>query len=495
MFDRDLLTADPDAVASMLEISLDMTPTPEPPTSLVPATPRFVDSMLSWAADLLRNVDALCTEAATLRESIALIQQSVVVALANVQLHANNIKSATTELMRIAQKDFERMEQLLHQYTADLDILRRVRVHPQLVRRSASGGTASVLCDVVDVAHVHRVAASCRSAREDVRALYERVMETESRLARDLRDLTHEIEQTDVKPSIETYEQIVGLQEQVHAEHASLVSMCQRVESPSNPDWLHAQAKAEALYARETPILHTLDCLVQDRNELLYRDINLVQDISGLQSDFTELSALVAHTDVTLESSLNDGFQVLEHVHSMYGAYGALLAEAVRRSEFKRMYLAKAQCIAELMAKLSEKETKRRKRLWQDLNGAWPWESPCMDLSLPVFDITTRCHDSSSSTTYTQEDLAEFHAQLHALDREMRTIDSTRSVEHDVHTYMRRFASEPHNFEEDFCVLARRELGLEDMAESSEDEAIDSVDGNVDDDDDTTHEQSRRERA
>ena len=84
MFDRDLLTADPDAVASMLEISLDMTPTPEPPTSLVPATPRFVDSMLSWAADLLRNVDALCTEAATLRESIALIQQSVVVALANV---------------------------------------------------------------------------------------------------------------------------------------------------------------------------------------------------------------------------------------------------------------------------------------------------------------------------------------------------------------------------------------------------------------------------
>lgn len=132
MFDRDLLTADPDAVASMLEISLDMTPTPEPPTSLVPATPRFVDSMLSWAADLLRNVDALCTEAATLRESIALIQQSVVVALANVQLHANNIKSATTELMRIAQKDFERMEQLLHQYTADLDILRRVPVHPHL---------------------------------------------------------------------------------------------------------------------------------------------------------------------------------------------------------------------------------------------------------------------------------------------------------------------------------------------------------------------------
>lgn len=60
---------------------------------------------------------------------------------------------------------------------------------------------------------------------------------------------------------------------------------------------------------------------------------------------------------------------------------------------------------------------------------------------------------------------------------------------------MRRFASEPHNFEEDFCVLARRELGLEDVAESSEDEAIDSVDGNVDDDDDTTHEQSRRERA
>lgn len=168
MFDRDLLTADVDAVAPMLEVVLDVGRMPEPPTVGMSNSSRELDALRSWGADFMRNIDALCSEATELHDSIRMIQQSTIVALANIQLHAANIKSAADTLTSVAHKDFAWMQELLAHYASDLEILQRVPVHPQLFTSMAknceTGDNSTqprMLSDLFDTAQVRSAASAC----------------------------------------------------------------------------------------------------------------------------------------------------------------------------------------------------------------------------------------------------------------------------------------------------------------------------------------------
>lgn len=145
------------------------------------------------------------------------------------------------------------------------------------------------------------------------------------------------------------------------------------------------------------------------------------------------------------------------------------------------MYLNRAQRIAELMAKVSEKETLRRKRHTQIVNDAFPYNTISIETPLPLFDITTRRHDAAP--TITRRDEADFRAHLKALDSEAREAHLHPALEAAVLAYMAPLDLEPGDCDASFAAMARHELGLEEAL--SYDAGDDDDEEDEDDDDES----------
>ena len=492
IFDRDLLTSDTDSMVQMLAVSIENTPMTEPPMMLMGSTtpPRLWDAFKSWCYELQQHIRATYAEAESLYENIELIHRSTLVALAHVRLHASNIKSAAEKLASIALRDFAWMEELLVRNEKDMAILRRVPVHPQLLTSKSASTTTestsssvvrSTLSDLFDTERVRQSAQSCEHTFERLRKSYTQITQTEAQLNQDLHELAAEIEQTEIEPSNKTFQHMKKLQRELQDDCDAFVIENEKAGFRKPAEWLQIHHRAEVLRGQGAAALSTLDCLAQDRNELMQWHMNLVQDISSLQSDFSELGELMADTDTALEACVQNDFKVLNQVHTIYGAYGATLVEAVRRSEFTQMYLNRAQRIAELMAKVSEKETLRRKRHTQIVSDAFPYNTISIETPLPLFDITTRRHDAAP--TITRRDEADFRAHLKALDSEAREAHLHPALEAAVLAYMAPLDLEPGDCDASFAAMARHELGLEEAL--SYDAGDDDDEEDEDDDDES----------
>ena len=490
IFDRDLLTADTDSMVQMLAVSIENTPMTEPPMMLMGSTtpPRLWDAFKSWCRELQQHIQATYAESESLYENIELIHRSTLVALAHVRLHASNIKSAAEKLASIALRDFAWMEELLVRNEKDMAILRRVPVHPQLLASKSASTTTestsssvvrSTLSDLFDTERVRQSAQSCEHTFERLRKSYTQITQTEAQLNQDLHELAAEIEQTGIEPSNKTFQHMKKLQRELQDDCDAFVIENEKAGFRKPAEWLQIHRRAEVLRDQGAAVLSTLDCLAQDRNELMQWHMNLVQDISSLQSDFSELGELMADTDTALEACVQNDFKVLNQVHTIYGAYGATLVEAVRRSEFTQMYLNRAQRIAELMAKVSEKETLRRKRHTQIVSDAFPHNAISIETPLPLFDITTRRHDAAPNIT--RRDEADFRAHLKALDSEAREAHLHPALEAAVLAYMAPLDLEPGDCDASFAAMARHELGLEEALSYDADDDDDEEDEDDDD--------------
>ena len=479
-------------MVQMLAVSIENTPMTEPPMMLMGSTtpPRLWDAFKSWCHELQQHIRATYAEAESLYENIELIHRSTLVALAHVRLHASNIKSAAEKLASIALRDFAWMEELLVRNEKDMAILRRVPVHPQLLTSKSASTTTestsssvvrSTLGDLFDTECVRQSAQSCEHTFERLRKSYTQITQTEAQLNQDLHELAAEIEQTEIEPSNKTFQHMKKLQRELQDDCDAFVIENEKAGFRKPAEWLQIHHRAEVLRGQGANVLSTLDCLAQDRNELMQWHMNLVQDISSLQSDFSELGELMADTDTALEACVQNDFKVLNQVHTIYGAYGATLVEAVRRSEFTQMYLNKAQRIAELMAKVSEKETLRRKRHTQIISDAFPHNAISIETPLPLFDITTRRHDAAP--TITRRDEADFRAHLKALDSEAREAHLHPALEAAVLAYMAPLDLEPGDCDASFAAMARHELGLEEAL--SYDAGDDDDEEDEDDDDES----------
>ncbi|KAG8807209.1 oligomeric, coiled-coil, peripheral membrane protein, partial [Serendipita sp. 399] len=113
----------------------------------------------------------------------------------------------------------------------------------------------------------------------------------------------------------------------------------------------------------------------------------ILRQISALQSSIFALPGALS----SLESDLRvkGGFAHLQRLHGMAFAYGASVIEVVRRKEFGRFFIQRAQAMAEIMAKFSSSEKKRRQVYRGESLSLLPFATQGMDLQAPSLEIST----------------------------------------------------------------------------------------------------------
>lgn len=484
MFDRELLVADTDAVAPMLQVRIDPTLTCQPPLTEKPLRKR----VLEWLTEAQGTLQMRWEEASELDTALHLIDQSTYVALQNLEIHAQSVKTAVSKLESIAVKDFLSMEELLSRFEWDLAVLKRITVHPKFQNTkfgeehtSSSELASCTLAEYVDASEIRGVAQSCEKEMLALHETYSLTMKRELQLSLDLHDIVTEVKRTDLRPS-------EGLFAKIRASRTQAMALVESIRSclaPSNQVSVSDSLSGELctqlnrfcseLLMKEADMVQGVEELATDCNELQCRHLDLVQDIGSLQSDFAELSASVAQIDWALQSPPLRQFEHLQRLKRMCWAYGATLVEAVRRTEFTSRFLRQAQNVAELMAHVSELEITRRKKYVADIAPFLPWEPSAMELMPPVLDITTRRRDQSeSSIRFAREDVDEFFNQLETIDTELPHPHGLLLAA-DMREALRPLLHTLDDCEAEFHRTARQQLGLSLSRDALSDDDSDSL--------------------
>ncbi|SPO26544.1 related to ATG11 - required for mitophagy [Ustilago trichophora] len=514
VYNREFLYTDPTELAAELAEHAVLEPVPSiPDTELsFPPTPKSLEALVSWSAEIADLVTAhehICRD---LLQRITLIARSLQVALANLRDHADNIEKGAKALIDdVAQKELTRMQTLLQGYERDLRILGMVSIHPRLQSTSAqmanaaaassstsaqngnSNGQSAVtkpkhrtLGDYISKSKMSAVADACNRVYSELRERIERIETDLSLVRNDTQGLSEEVESTTPEVADETYQRVLEAETRTRQLQAFIHSTC----SPDAQGWPVADKidqqtfdqlvnSSNELLLLDEVVREGVQRLTQDRNDILERSLHLLIDISGIQSEFTETGSLLAAVDADLHSNKLDGFKHLNRLKNMLWAYGATVVEVVRRREFAKHFLGKSQSLAELMAKLSASEWKRRQFYRSDVSSLLPWEVKGMDDKPPSLEITTPRVSSEGMADLGLDDLKALYELLDQVDLRLREdaqgTEGAASPIPEVKAALQSLAAALQDLDDEFIHLVYHQLlNREDEEEGSDEEGDDT---------------------
>ncbi|PWZ00305.1 hypothetical protein BCV70DRAFT_190302 [Testicularia cyperi] len=515
VFNRDFLYTDPTELAAELAEHPILEPqlNPDDVELHFPPTPRSLETLVAWTAQLAQHASSYEQRCRDLYDRIASIARSTQIALLNLQSHASKIEQGASALIAdVADRELARMRGLLDGYERDLYILGMVQIHPRLQSTSSSsslgantGGNANsasnsgtgtsagngskprhrTLGDYISKTKMSAVADACTKVFNDLRGRIDQVREELAVTRKDTSDLAAEVEATNPEISHETYQRVLEAEQHARTLHAFIHDTC----SPDAQGWPVADRLDHATFERvvagfdELVLLdevarEAVQRLTQDRNDILERSLHLLIDISSLQSEFAETGALLAAVDADLHSNKLDGFKHLSRLKNMLWAYGASVVEVVRRREFAKHFLGKSQSLAELMAKLSASEWKRRQLYRSDVSSLLPWEVKGMDDKPPSLEITTPRVSSEALADLGIEDLEALFQVLDQVDHKLRETSANNQTSSpspipEVKAALQRLAAALQDLDEEFVQLVHIQLlgEEEELASDEEDES------------------------
>lgn len=399
VFNRDYLYADIDVVAGELAEQPSLAAPLSPVQLVQPPTPRSLESITQWSHGTLENIQAHVSTSRDHHAALSTMQRSISVALLNLVSHSGTVTSDSLAIRTDCDRDLDRMSNLLHGYQQELEILSLVQVDSRIASNSEAHATSSskrTLGDFVSRAKMGTVAEACNKVYLELKSTLDNLKSNARQLETDTADLRHEVEGSNIDPSQKTLNDALRCEANARDTAVFLIESC----SPDTNGWPVAdkldgltldqiQQNIDELQALDTTARVSVERLTADRNDMTARSLALLGDISSLQSDYADLAAGMSAFNDELHSKRVDGFRHLARLSNMLWAYGATMVEAVRRREFSAHFLAKSQALAELMARVSARERRRRGKYRTDVAGQLPWTVKGMDEVPPSLEIST----------------------------------------------------------------------------------------------------------
>lgn len=488
VFNREFLFADPDVVAAELAESPVLEPGLFPLEIAHPPTPKSLEALVIWSDQVVAHLVVHERYSHELLDHIRSINRSTQVALFNLQSHADSIKKGADALADLAGKELSRMQGLLDGHERDLQILAMVAINPRLLSGSSSADGRSrtskerTLGDYVSRVKMTAVADACSKVYTELRERITELEQSIDHLNQDTSGLTNEVQGTSIDPSCDTYQEVSQAVFRSKDLRAYVEDNC----SPDPQGWpvadkLQPETYEQVVAASDELLLldevgrQSVVRLTQDRNDMMARSLHLLQDISSLQSEYADLGTALAAVDADLHSNKLDGFKHLNRLKNMLWAYGATVIEVVRRREFSRHFLGKSQSLAELMAKFSASERKRRHEYRNHIFGQLPWEVKGMEEMAPSLEITTTRTNGEGVADLGRDDLEALLCLLDQVDSSLaetaREGDPPSPIP-ELKAALQQLAAVLNDMDAEFEHLVNTQLlGQEDAEGSDEDES------------------------
>ncbi|KAG8707860.1 oligomeric, coiled-coil, peripheral membrane protein [Ceratobasidium sp. 395] len=356
----------------------------------------------------------------------------------NLEGHVMTLADTFDSFRNVAQRELDRQQALLQGHKLDLEIISNVKVHPEflsaVVRRGVEAtGRERTLGDYVSNSKMQMVAESCTKLHNELSTRYHSTVDSFSQLVMDI---------SEIKSNLETA---------LYNEAALYVKQAEDcLESLKN----NASDSADMDARQRLLQLYQEVCRIKNRST--EHVFSFLAGISDAQHSMSHIPDDLA----TLEADFRQkgGFPHLQRLRNMLYMYGATIVEVVRRREFNRFFTDKAQAIAEVLAKLSAHERKRRQVYRSEVHGQLPFDPRGMEEPAPTLEISTS-GGGEVSIGLERQDIAvflELVAQIESTPSEAALPPNTPHPASEARIAFERLIMKLDNLESDFDRLAER---------------------------------------
>ncbi|KAJ3556242.1 hypothetical protein NP233_g12022 [Leucocoprinus birnbaumii] len=369
----------------------------------IPATPPFRPSQL--AASYLRTARLHLEQINSLLTSIHYQHEAIRIATNSLDLHVLAIFDTFDSLAANSQRELERQAVLLEGLNADLELIKRVRIHVDFmsnaVRRAIEAGERHrTLGDYVSNDKMRAVAAGCARTHDDLKSRFELAEQAVLKLK----------EGTDIVRSSVSDRRLPDDAESSFRRSQALVEKITEfaavLEGPTN----NIDNVIHELKQLDNELRNEVHFIAEIKNEYTEQCIVTIRRISLLNNDVVQIPPVLTALQASFRGK--NSFSHIQRLHNMLYAYGATVIEIVRRKEFSRFFFQRAQTILEVMAKLSASERKRRQVYRSEVHGQLPFDTRGMDDPVPTIDFSP---SGSNDASYSLE-RADVDALVQVLD-------------------------------------------------------------------------------
>ncbi|KAF8627343.1 hypothetical protein AX15_004415 [Amanita polypyramis BW_CC] len=304
------------------------------------------------------------------------------VAAMSLDRHVLAIVETFNNVAETSRVDLERQAMLLAGVQADLNIIRKVRVHSEFlspnVRKAIEvGGEPRTLGDYVSTMKMNQVAETCVRTHEDLKFRFTQVEQTVRQLSEGASYVRSIIANHDL---LEDANVCRRRAQDIFDRVTDRVTAIQGGPLPDSDGILHELRQCD------TSLRNELQYMTEIKNALTERCVGALRRVSRLNSEIVQMPPAL----VSLQAGFRgkNSFLHIQRLHNMLYVYGATVVEIVRRKEFSRFFYQRAQSILEVMAKLSASERKKRQLYRGEVHGQLPFDTPGMDDPVPTVDFS-----------------------------------------------------------------------------------------------------------
>lgn len=326
--------------------------------------------------------------------------EALAIASSNLDMHIFTLNEAWIALKESIGSGLDTQAKLLEGIDYDLDAISQLAVHPSFLAVAATkpgappttpskekeadtgGPKSKMLGEYVSRAKMKVVVDSCRKIHLELMAKFRSAQNTMDDLAKG---------SNDVRASINTDSAVSEASLSTKRAMDEVERLGVILNAWSDLDGEGTQEQTDAVLKEIKAIDHRVReevvLIGEIKNRHTRQLLTTLRQISTLQSAIFALPSTLS----ALESDIRvkGGFSHLQRLHGMAFAYGASVIEVVRRREFGKFFMQRAQAMAEIMAKFSSSERKRRQVYRGESLSLLPFATQGMDMPAPSLEIST----------------------------------------------------------------------------------------------------------
>ncbi|CAG8561053.1 13734_t:CDS:10 [Funneliformis mosseae] len=349
-------------------------------------------------------------------------------ALTNLDAHSRSVIDAHEVFYTFAEKEIIKHTRLIQNLSVDIETLRRITIHPEI---SKYGGILTsdkkyyTLADYVNedklitlatedqiAKRVQSLASSIHSVQSGTEtlkkkrfdSLFPKMKETFGNVQDrhyKLKQIAEKLERDVTRVQNQVSKILESNASALSTVATKSIEAFEHLASIQSQEYLPDMQKFDQ-YIREQVIF-----FVQYKNTMTSTLISNLQEISRLESSIAGIPSLLSGLDTDVRSKAQD-FKELNHVHQMPIAYAMTIVEIVRRKEYAKLILSKAQQMAEIMGLFRNTEQKRRDYYRTEVKKYVPVNIPALDDNPPTCDISTANIKEDKLPSFTMRDVHSF---------------------------------------------------------------------------------------
>ncbi|RIA85024.1 hypothetical protein C1645_392505 [Glomus cerebriforme] len=355
------------------------------------------------------------------------------VAITNLDSHCRSVIEAHEDVYTFSDKEITKQNKLIQSLSTDIETLRRIKIHPELLKDARNITKDRNSYTLADYVAEDKLIISAKEGKQAYDQIFKSVQELTS-VVRSVQSGTEALKKKKFDssfPKLETAlnnireccnkmkqiaekleRDVTRVQNQVSKILESNTKTLSTTTTKSIEAFEHLSNIQSKEYLPEMQkydqyIREQVKSFVQCKNAMTSTLVSSLQEISRLESFIAGIPNSLSRLESELRSKSQE-FKSLNHVHQMPIAYAKTIVEIVRRKEYAKLILTKAQQMAEIMGHIRNIEQKRRDSYRTDVKKYVPVNIPALDEDPPMCDISTANIKEDKLPSFTAEDIHAF---------------------------------------------------------------------------------------